>query len=172
MFNPELISEIWNRIVESNTFNFIIFVAILAFIFKKIDVASIITSLQQKIIKIIETAKKERADAEDELRKAEKSVENLGQELKIIMDDAQKSAETIEKKIFIEAQSQIENIEANAKKIIAAEEKLLISNLTKATAKASIEKAKQNITGVLESTPSLHEKYIDQSIDELDRLNF
>lgn len=172
MFNLELISEIWNRIVESNTFNFIIFVAILAFIFKKIDVGSIITALQQKIIKIIETAKKERAEAEDELSKAEKSVENLGQELKVIMDDAQKSAETIEKKILVEAQSLIENIEANAKKIISAEEKLLVSNLTKSTAKISVEQAKNNIKGVLDSTPTLHEKYINQSIDELDRLKF
>lgn len=172
MINLSTISSIWNTIVTSNTFNFIIFVLILAWVFKKIDINKIITSLQKKIIKIIEDAKKEKEEALDSLSKAEKAVENLSEELKTIVNDAQKSAEVISSKILSEAQKQIESIEANATKVIEAEEKLLISKLTKNTSKASVDMAKSHIVKTLEDTPTLHEKYINESIDELDRLNF
>lgn len=172
MTDLSTISNIWNTIVTSNTFNFIVFVLILAWVFKKIDVNKIIISLQKKIIKLIEDAKKEKEDALNNLSKAEKAVENLGEELKIIVDDAHKSAGVISSKILSEAQKQLESIEANANKVIEAEEKMLISNLTKSTSTASVDIAKSHITKTLEETPSLHEKYINESIDELDRLSF
>lgn len=165
------ISEIWNIIVQSNTFNFVIFVLILAYIFKKINIGAIIASIQEKIIKILDEVKKEHEQAKAELFKAESSVKNLDSELKIIVDDAQKSAAVISDKILSETQKQIESINTNAEKVIDAEEKLLISKLTKNTSKTSIETAKSHIQNVLEQTPTLHEKYINESIDELDRLN-
>lgn len=172
MIDLSTISKIWNIIVESNTFNFIVFALIFVWILKKINIKEIINSLQQKIIKIIDEAKKEHEDAQNELLNAEKAVENLGVELKNIVDDAHKSAEVIGEKILNEAKKQIASIESNAKKVIEAEEKLLISKLTKSTSQASIETAKLHIKNVLEQTPTLHEKYINESIDELDRLNF
>ena len=172
MIDISTISRIWSTIVESNTFNFIIFVLIIAFILKKINIGAAISSLQQKIIKLIEDVKKERDNAHRELLQAEKAVENLGEELKEIVDDAQKSAKVLGEKILNEAQKQVEDIEQNAKKVIEAEEKLLISKLTKSTSQLAVETAKSHITDVLEQTPTLQEKYINESIDELDRLNF
>ena len=99
-------------------------------------------------------------------------MENLDQELKVIVDEAQKSASVIGEKILSEAQKQIESIEANAEKVIVAEEKMLVMNLTKTTSIASVDMAKSKIQNTLEQTPSLHEKYINDSIDELDRLSF
>lgn len=168
----ESIVNIWNIIVYSNTFNFIVFVAIIAFVAKKIDISSAISALQSKIIKIIEDTKKEHQEAKDKLLQAEKAVENLPNELDGLIQDATKSAEIISQKVLLEAQKQIENIEANATKVIEAEEKLLISQLSKNTSKASVELAKAHIKNTLNETPTLHEKYINESIDELDKLNF
>lgn len=172
MINLTSISNIWNIIVESNTFNFILFALVFAWLFKKINLKAVFNSLQQKIIEVLEAAKKTREEAHNELLQAEKSVENLGEELKIIVEDAEKSANFIGEKIMNEAKKQLESIESNATKVIDAEEKILISKLTKSTSKVSVEVAKSHIKGVLEQTPSLHEKYIDESIDELDRLSF
>lgn len=172
MIDLSIISKIWNIIVESNTFNFIIFALIFVWVFKKIDLNGIINSLHQKIIKIINEAKKEHEDAQNDLFNAQKAVENLGEELISIVDDAHKSANVISEKILTEAKKQIKSIESNAQKVIDAEEKLLISKLTKNTSQASVEVAKVNIKNVLEQTPTLHEKYINESIDELDRLSF
>lgn len=166
------ISNIWKIIVESNIFNFVIFILIFAWIFKKINVKGIIHSLQAKIVKILDEVKREKEEALDKLAQAEKAVENLGEELKIIVDDAQRSAGVISEKILTEAQKQVESIELNATKVIEAEEKLLVSQLTKSTSQASVEVAKSHIEKTLAETPSLHEKFINESIDELDRLNF
>ena len=62
--------------------------------------------------------------------------------------------------------------ESTAAKIINAEEKMLISKLTRSAPVASVEVAKKHITKTLEHNPNLHEQYINQSIDSLDRLNF
>jgi F0F1-type ATP synthase membrane subunit b/b' len=172
MADISTISHIWNIIVESNTFNFIIFALLIALILKKVNIAGAISALQQKIVKIIDDVKKERDDAHSELLQAEKAVENLSEELKEIVDDAQRSAKVLGERILTEAQKQIEDIEKNATKVIDAEEKLLISNLAKQTSQLSVATAKAHITSVLEQTPTLHEKYIDESIDELDRFNF
>ena len=169
--NPT-ISHIWQLIVESNTFNFILFAAILVWIFQKINIKEIIVTLQKKIIKLIDEVKREHEEAKNKLHKAEKAVENLPQELNSIVDDAKKSAQVISEKILMEAQKQVENIKTNMTKVIEAEEKLLIANLTKTTSKASVDLAKSHIQKNLEEKPNLHEKYINESIDELDRLNF
>lgn len=172
MADMATILRIWGTIVESNTFNFVIFVAIIVLVLKKAKIGDAIAALQQKIIKIIEDVKKNRDDAHSELLQAEKAVENLGTELKEIVSDAENSAKVLGEKILNEAKKQVEDIENNAKKVIEAEEKLIISNLSKQTSKQSIEAAKSHITNVLTETPTLHEKYINESIDELDRLNF
>lgn len=172
MTDTSSIANIWNIILTSNTFNFVIFVLILVFVAKKANIGAAISALQAKIIKLIDDAKKEHEEATNKLKNAEKEVENLPNELKGIVDDAHKSAETISEKILAEAKKQVESIEQNAKKVIDAEEKMLIAKLTKSTSQASVEAAKQHIQNVLVETPTLHEKYINESIDELDRLNF
>lgn len=172
MINLTLISHIWNIIVESNIFNFTIFILIFAWIFKKINLKGIFDTIHQKIIDVIETAKKEEEEALTALKNAEDAVSNLEQELAVIVADAKKSANVISEKIMNEAQKQLQNIEENANKVIDAEEKMLISKLTKGTSKASVEIAKSHIKDVLKQTPTLHEKYINESIDELDRLSF
>lgn len=166
------ISHIWQVIVYSNTFNFVVFVAILVWIFKKINISAIVDNLRQKIIELIEAARKAKEDAQIQLKEAEKSVENLPQELKTILEDADKSAKTIEQKLLDEAKQQVESIESNAQKTIKAEEKVIKSNLISKTSKASVELAKSHVKSVLVKNPELHEKYINASIDELDRLNF
>lgn len=167
-----ILSHIWNRIVESNAFNFVIFVVLFALIFKKINIKGLIDSLHTKIIKVLDDTDKEREEALAKLSNAEKAVENLAEDLKVILNDAQKSAEVIGNKILEEAKKQVETIESNATKVIEAEEKQLIAKLTKSTSVASIEAAKTNIQNVLTQTPILHEKFINESIEELDRLNF
>lgn len=166
----QTILHIWNIFVTSNLFNFVIFIAIFAVIFKKIDFQGMLDGAKQKVIAFIDAAKKEKEEASQELEKAQNAVANLDSELNGIIEDAKKSAKVISEKIFNEAEAQIASIESNALKIIGAEEKLLIAKLSKTASKASIELAKAHIGKVLEETPSLYEKYIDESINELDRL--
>jgi|SRR5574344_30610 F-type H+-transporting ATPase subunit b len=166
------IAHIWNIIVNSNTFNFIIFVAILVWIFQKINIKKIIASLQESIIEKINQAKEIKEKALNDLKNTEKSVENLASEIKEFKDNAEQNAEKIAGKILEDAEKQVVSIENNAKKVIEAEENKLVSILTKDTAKASISSAEKKIISELKNDLGLHQKYIDDSIDELERLSF
>lgn len=163
------ISHIWNVFVTSNLFNFTIFIACFAWIFKKFDFKGMLGAAQHKVAHLIDTAKKEKEMATLELQRAENAVANIDSELETILVEAEKSAKVIGDKIMDDAKKQLENIETNASKIIEAEEKILASKLTKSTSLASVQIAKSHIENVLEQTPSLHEKYIDENIDELDK---
>ena len=99
-----IIAKIWNIIVTSNTFNFILFILAFAWIFKKINLKGLIASLHEKVVKLLNEAKANKEEAENKLKNAQKAVENLGEELKIITEEATKIAEVISKKILNEAE--------------------------------------------------------------------
>lgn len=166
------ILKIWNFIVETNVFNFVIFAAIIIYIFKKINVKQMVDNLQESIVKIIENTKQNKEKSETALKEAQKSIENLPSVLEEIVQDAQKSAEVISNKIQEETAQQIDAINNNADKTITAEEKFIISNLIKEASLKSVEHAEKQIKFELLKDVSLHEKYIKESIDELDRLKF
>jgi len=167
-----IVSHIWNVFVTSNAFNFAVFIAIFALIFKRFNLSAIIVAAQNKVADMIDDAKKARAAAKLELFEAEKSTANLYNELQSIIHDAEKSAKVIGEKIIEDAHKLVENIEQNTVKVIDAESKMLISKLTKTASKASVEVAKSHVAKALEQNPNLHDKYINESIDSLDKLNF
>ena len=55
----------------------------------------------------------------------------------------------------------------NIERALTAEEKTISARLSKKTASTSSELAKRHIKSVLDAHPELHEKYINQSIEEL-----
>lgn len=167
----ENFSEIWNLIVKSNTFNFILFVLIFAVIFKKINISEIISSMQAAIIKLIEAARSARDEAFKSLKESENSARFVGGEVAKIMMESENTAKALEEKIRTDAEKQVENIASNAEKLIIAEERLIKNSLSRKAALASMEIAKQHIVSVLENNQNLHEKFINESIDALDRLS-
>ena len=85
----------WNYFVESNTFNFVFFIIIFAFIFRKIDMKSIIANLQKNIVDTINKSKEEKEKADSELKKAKKTEKSIPEELEKILSDAQTNADML-----------------------------------------------------------------------------
>lgn len=75
------LTEFWNLIVQSNTFNFAILLLIFAIVFKKINLTAMIEKMKDSIIVMIENANNERENAKNELETAQKAVENLENEI-------------------------------------------------------------------------------------------
>ncbi len=161
------ISEIWNFIVTSNFFNFVVMVLILTWIINKVNLADILEKAVTNIKTTIEKAEQEKVSGEKELQNALKSVENLEEEIKQKISNAENNAERIAQNIITEAEQKVKNIQSNIERVETAEEKTISARLSKKTAAASAELAKLHIKAVLEANPSLHEKYINQSIEEL-----
>ena len=157
----------WNAILESNTFNFAILLLIFSIFYKKLNVSSVIENLKSEIVKRIENAKQERLLANQKLQNAQKSVENLDDEIKAQLSDATQKAENLSNEIIATANKKATQISSNTKKIIEGEEKTLSAKLNDKVLKASIELAKEKIIKELETNPKLHEKFITESIGEI-----
>ena len=56
-FDSDIRSKLWDYIVKSNLFNFVIFLAIIIYLMNKLDIKSAISGLQESIIKHIEEFK-------------------------------------------------------------------------------------------------------------------
>lgn len=164
--------EIWNIIVQSNTFNFIIFVILLAIIVKYAKVGSLIEKMQEKIRQFVEDSDKAKADSVQELKNAENEFKTVGKEVKTILDDADLSSIRLSRKILADAKVRSDAIVLGSDKINDANGKKIISNLSIATAVASVEIAKKHIVRTLSKKPQYHAKFIEDSINELDRFNF
>ena len=163
-------AEIWDIIVRSNTFNFVLLVAIFWFLFKKINVSNFIGKLQQDIINAIENVKKSKELAGEKLSKAKDSVKNLESDIKAQIDLADNTAKTISDNILEDTEKRIEIIHSSVDKTIATEEKSLSAKLTEKAAAAAVAIAKNHIINTLKNRPDLHDKYIGESIQELDRI--
>ena len=74
-------------------------------------------------------------------------------------------------KIAEDTQKQVESIKQNAEKVIEAEEKVIYTSLMKKTSLASLKTAESYIKNTLKDNEVLHDKYINESIDNLDGLN-
>ena len=163
-------TDFWNLIVESNTFNFAILVIILAVVFVKIDLPGIIEKIKNDVAKAIENAKKEKENAEIELKSAQKTAANTDNEVAQQLKTAEDNAQNLAQGIMKNTETQMENIKSNILRVITAEEKNLSSKLTQEAVDNSIELAKQNIINKLNENKSLHEKFIDDSINEIGRV--
>ncbi len=161
------VAQIWNTIITSNFFNFVVMVLILAWIFKKTDLINKLENAKLNIKNSIAHSEQEKINAEKELLNTKKSIESLEDEIQIKIQDAENKAETLAQNIKSTTESRIQKIKTSVETAIQSEEKMLSAALSKKTARASSELAKEHIKNVLKAHPELHEKYITQSIEEL-----
>lgn len=162
--------EIWNTIVSSNTFNFLVMVGILFFIAKKIDITSVIENALTSVKNKISDSEKEKADKKLYLQEAHKSVENLDNEIEETLNKAKENADNLKESIISSANLKVEKIKDNIEKTVEMEEKKASSELILKTAERSKELALQKICKLLEEKPELHEKIIDRCIEKLGTL--
>lgn len=161
------IIQLWNIIITSNFFNFIVMVLILIWIVKKTDLLNLLEKAKDNVKQSIEDAEHEKILAENELLNVEKSVENLEIELKEKIQKAEDHAEVLAKSIADQTNAKLKTIRDNIERVLQTEEKTISTRLTQKTAKVASELAKQHIKSVLSTRAELHTKFINQSIEEL-----
>ena len=160
----------WNIIVESNTFNFVVLLIIFAVLYRKMNVSAGIEKIKQGIINSINSAKEERELAKDKLKSAQKSIENIDNDIAKQLEDAFHRGEGLAKQILATTEEKVKLIEKNVERVIDAEEKTLSAKMSAKTLNASVELAKKHIVSTLENNLDLHNKFIDESIENIDRI--
>ena len=160
----------WNIIVESNTFNFAVLLIIFAVLYKKMNVSDGIEKIKLGIINSINSAKEEQERAKAKLKNAQKSIENIDSDIAKQLEDASQRGDGLANQILANAENKVKQIEKNVERVIEAEEKTLSAKMTGKTLNASIELAKKHIVSTLENNQDLHNKFIDESIENIDRI--
>lgn len=164
------LSAIWETILKTNTFNFIIFLGIIIFVAAKINLPKMIFSLQEKIEKKVTDATTAKKDSEINYKNAESKLENIDNEIEDIISEAKKTAENLKERINEKALAQIEIIEKNTQKMLDNETYKLRKSLSDTTSKASLVLVENNLKRNLETNPALHQSFIDEAIDKIETL--
>ena len=165
------ILQFWNTtIVSTNTFNFIVMVILLAWIFKKVNIIAILEKARENVINTIEKSKSEQLAAKEKLTAAEELVKNLDNEIAEQLDCARQQGEFLHTNISNDTEKRIANITGNVDRVVQSEEKTISTRLRRKTSAAAVSTAENHIRTILRNSPELHDKYIRESIEELDRI--
>ena len=164
-------ADIWQTIVQSNTFNFAIVLAVVLYIISKLDVKSKIEHLRNEIKSYVDRSTEEKEDAEKSLDEIKQKLEHLPDEIEDIKVSAQNNIDGIAKRIEFEIADKKKDIENNANRILNLEIKTFKEKLTGRLSQASVDLSRKNAIEQLQNNRELHNKYIYDAIDEIDRLS-
>ena len=162
--------EFWKLIVESNTFNFVVLMALAILLIKKLKFNEKIDEAIAKIKETIDRSEAVRQESIEELNANIEKTKNVHLEIEEIEKRGQENLKNIEEKLNKNSENQVISIKQNADKIITSKEKEIVQNLSKKTVLASLEIAKNHVVNLLEKNPEYHQKFIEESIEELNRL--
>ena len=155
-------------IARTNLFNFVIFLSIIIFLVKKINISSKLETEKTSVKDIIDESVNVKLESEKKLTSIEESMNHIEEEINAIVDKSEENAKLVGEKILQDAQKSALVIQENATKAIENSKSLLKNDLLKRASLASIEVAKTHIVNELSWNQGLHDKLIDESIDEIE----
>ena len=157
-------------ILHSNVINFAIMIWILAVIVKKLNIGKGFEKSVEDIVLEIKKSDEEKEKAIELRDEAQKILDNLPEDIDTIEKSSAEKTKAFKESIEENTQKVLFNIDNNIKKTLAIEEKKISNLMTEKTSKASIELARQHIQDLLHKNPELHNKYILESLDELEKV--
>ena len=163
----ENFNAIIDYIARTNLFNFAIFLSIIIFLVKKIDISAKLESEKKSVKDTIDESERVREDSEERLSSIEKSMANIEDEINTIIAKSEENAKLVGEKILQDAQKTALVIQDNTEKSLENSRTILKNDLLKRASLASVEVAKAHIISELSWNQGLHDKLIDESINEI-----
>lgn len=164
----ENLIEIWKQICESNLFNFVVMVLLLAWLVKKFDLGAKIEAGRKKIESNIAESETVKEENLKKLYEVQEAFTKIDEEMLKVFNSAEEKARFVGEKLLEEGKIQAESIKENSKKTIDTNIKTVKNEIIKETAQEAMKLAEQHIKSTLESDPNLHQKFIWESIDAID----
>lgn len=162
--------NILKELATSNTINFAIMAILLGVIIKKLHLSTAFEKSIEAIKNQISNSETEKANSSKILGKNKDLIEKLPNELEEMEKTSQSKLTAFEEKIEDNTRKTIENLVLSTDRIKSIEEKKASNLLTQSTSKEALELAKNRICELLEKNPEMHNDFIQQSIDELDKV--
>ena len=162
-------TDILKYIANSNIINFLIMLALLIYVCKKLNLGNSFDQGIENVKSTISKSDEAKALAQNHFDKAQALIDGLPEDIKTLEKNSAQKIDIFKDKIKDNMRKAIENISKNVEKSLSIEEKKISNLLTEKTSKDAIVQAKQNIEKMLEENPELHNQFIENSITELDK---
>ncbi len=164
-------TDIIQTLIQTNSLNFIIVLAVLIFILSKLNINEKINKLRDDIKSYVDNSTSEKALAQKELEETEEKIKHLPEETKLIETSAENNIKGLEQKIKKEIEDKKNDIKTSADRILNLEIKQFKAKLTSILSEKSVILAKDNAIEQLKNNRELHNKYIDEAIEEIGRVS-
>ena len=159
----------WNNIVHSNMLNFLILAIALYFLLKD-KVKNAVDSMTEKTIKTVNDSVSDKENALKTLEETKLDYEKTPQETAEIRNIAQNTLRSLEKKAADDTEKAKRIMAENATKTVASEAAKINSTLSKKTAENSVNTALDDIRARLSQDENLHDRLIENAIEELEKI--
>lgn len=168
----EMLNQILDYLARTNLFNFLIFAGIITALVIKLDVKSKLEDARVSVKEKIDESENAKIDSETTLNAIEESMNHLSEEIDTILNQSEENAKIVGKKILEDAQKSAALVAENTEKAIENSISVLKNDIIRRASLASIEVAKAHIIEELNRNSDLHNKLIDESINEIEGVKF
>lgn len=163
--------ELLKKLAESNTINFIIMLGILAVIVIKMNLKASMDTSISNVVGIIKKSDEAKSESVTKLEKSKAEIEKLPTDIENLKKEAKVKADVFKKQIENSSSEEISNIKNSVSRVMSIEEKKISNDLQRKTIEESILMAERNIKRMLSENSDLHRQFIQESLDELDKVN-
>ena len=167
----ENLSAFIDYIARTNLFNFVIFLSIIIFLVKKVNVSAKLEDSQNVIKESIDNSEETKLESEKRLSSIEDSIAHIEEEIESIVQKSEENAKLVGEKILQDGEKTALVIQENTSKALENSRTILKNELLKRASLASIEVARNHIINELSWNQGLHDKLIDESVDALEEIN-
>lgn len=161
-------NEFIELIFFSNIINFIIVIVFFIWLFRKFNIFNFIYKKRDEIVQTIKNYEQERKLKEHQLEVTKNKVKNVEQETEKIIDDGEEIAENLSERIIEEAEKEAANMQKKAHFTIESERKIAENEIMSEVTEAAFAIAEVKINEAIDSR--MHQRYIDNFIDNLEKL--
>jgi len=164
------IISILKSLAESNTVNFVIMVILLGVIIQKMHLGSMFEKSSNAIHDNIEKSERSKRKSLETLASSQKQMERLPEDIAALEQTSESKIKAFEDKIKSNTQKTIFDLNQSINRVMEIEEKKISNFITEKASQDSINLAKNKIIDILNQNPDLHNQFIQQSLDELDKV--
>lgn len=162
--------EILKYILESNIINFCLMLMLFVWLYKKFNVGALFSNSVKKVEEYIEKSNLEKQKSSNLVVQSQELASRLPAQIEEINRFNNQKVDIFRKQLEQVTQKNIEKINNSTERVIEIEEKEISNSIMNYSFHKSIEKATNDIIGLLETQPDLHKKFIEESLKELEQV--
>ena len=157
-------------LATSNAINFIIMLVILGVIIVKMNLKSTLSDAVAGVENSIKNSDKEKEKSENVLQTSKNEFDRLPEVIKNLENEAELKVRVLRIRLKKILRKIFRIYKKNVERSLLIEEEKISNLMTGRTIAASVAMAQDNIRNLLKGNPDLHLKFIDESLDELDKV--